>query len=517
MSDYLNQWELLHLTFSYLDKPSNARNARVCKAWTDPALSHVWCVMESEEIARALQMLLNMCKTVIGSTKKYSLDFQRPLCRQDWDCLLPNFGRIQTISSLLVVKPVLELSRDAVHEIAATRPEIVIFPRLQCLEGDIREWHMDPCFMQSSVTNLTLGLSQANLRDISCMTYHVVDRMPLIRHIRIRASELPQSGFVIEICRLVGVACLSRLKHLHTVSLNNYGTTVILRSSLLPPGPFAPAIEPHAFPSLKALAIAASLEELTSIYVHATFPLSREPGYLRDFLKTTSIACTSLDDVFISLGPHGDIDRENAKRVRSLEFGDIAPLLDFQRLTSFNIRDAHPIRITDEEVNELASRLPSIQKLRLTVNPSFMSPPSLSLRALLPFAQHCGELTELGLCISCDLTASLKLPRSDVSFRKLSFLDLSASQISTSRSLRLNSALFLSRLVRKGTRIKTMYTPRPHDPHWIDARHDRTYQKRMQEVSRMVPLLIEVRKEDLEEVDALRRENGHLKSLLASR
>ena len=34
--------EIIALIFSFLDTQSNARNALVCKAWSDPALDNVW-------------------------------------------------------------------------------------------------------------------------------------------------------------------------------------------------------------------------------------------------------------------------------------------------------------------------------------------------------------------------------------------------------------------------------------------------------------------------------------------
>ncbi|THH21519.1 hypothetical protein EW146_g27 [Bondarzewia mesenterica] len=437
MPDYLTLWELLHHTFSFLDKASNARNARVCRAWTEPALDQVWTLSDHF------------------------------------------FAKIGTASY-------------------RTSDEYIVFAlspmEAQWLSSRKRRYTKLQQLGQTLPFSLDFNVWKANLRDILWMARHVVNRMPLIRHICIEARKLSQPGVVDQLCCLVRdlsrletidlpppclqsslVSSFSRLEHLRTVSI---GVLPVAQGEL---SKFLGDLvvhdmEPCAFPSLNALSfIASSLEDaakllsspqltisqLTSVRLCATFPVPRNPGYLRDFLTTISIGCTSLDELDIYLEPASEIMKEKAERIRSLNFGDIISLLQFQRLTKFTIRDARPIRITDEEISQLAERWPSLQKLSLNPCPALFSPPSLSLRALIAFAQHCSELTELGLCLDCDPPIHFDLSRSSVSFHKLSLLDLGASHISKSQSqsLRVNAALFLSRLVRKSTEIKSLYNP----------------------------------------------------------
>lgn len=40
--------EILRTIFSFLDKPSNARNARIRKDWSPVALDHVWAEAEPD-------------------------------------------------------------------------------------------------------------------------------------------------------------------------------------------------------------------------------------------------------------------------------------------------------------------------------------------------------------------------------------------------------------------------------------------------------------------------------------
>jgi len=72
-------------------------------------------------------------------------------------------------------------------------------------------------------------------------------------------------------------------------------------------------------------------------------------------------------------------------------------VLSFLNLTAFEIMHKYPVNITLEEVEELASRWPSLEMLSLNEEPLVMHDFTLDLRALIPFARHCPKLRRLGL------------------------------------------------------------------------------------------------------------------------
>ena len=88
---------------------------------------------------------------------------------------------------------------------------------------------------------------------------------------------------------------------------------------------------------------------------------------------------------------------------------DIRPLYAFRNLHTVELREAYNFQLTDDEMLEMALAWPRLRHLSL--NPIFqmleendyltvdggVPPPVTTLRALVHFARHCPELTDLGL------------------------------------------------------------------------------------------------------------------------
>lgn len=68
--------ELLELVFSFLNAQDNARNARVCKAWTQVALDLLW--REVDHLPRLLSLL---APTEDCTEGRVSFTFESPVLR----------------------------------------------------------------------------------------------------------------------------------------------------------------------------------------------------------------------------------------------------------------------------------------------------------------------------------------------------------------------------------------------------------------------------------------------------
>lgn len=126
----------------------------------------------------------------------------------------------------------------------------------------------------------------------------------------------------------------------------------------------------------------------------------------------------------------------------------------------------HPVQITQAQVTTLASQWPSLQALYLACEPvSLTTPSTLTLHALLPFAHHCPDLTELGLFVDASSVADLpdsfssepslvSRTRSEagdiVQFKTLSTLCMGVSDIRDEGTV----ALFLSHICSLGVEME---------------------------------------------------------------
>ncbi|OBZ72752.1 hypothetical protein A0H81_06680 [Grifola frondosa] len=112
-----------------------------------------------------------------------------------------------------------------------------------------------------------------------------------------------------------------------------------------------------------------------------------------------------------------------------------------------------PLVISYDEIEELASRWPSLEVLMLNCDPMpALEEPPIDLRALIPFARHCPNLRQLGLYLSGsaanldEYSKELTEKGPLVPFRHLDILSVGLSTISEPGPV----ALFLSQLCPLG-------------------------------------------------------------------
>ena len=191
-------------------------------------------------------------------------------------------------------------------------------------------------------------------------------------------------------------------------------------------------------------------------------------------------------------------------------------------LREFTLTYDHPVEITRDQIETIASKWPSLESFILACEPVHLTAPcTLTLLALLPFARYCPNIRILGLFINAS-TADLPMTTSSSTrasmtnsikrFQNLTKLSMGVSQIKDEGSV----ALFLSHLLPLGCDIECGVTwhsdldDMAHEEGDINqemcAQLIKEVGKRCagwNEVGRMLPLLIRLRMEERERLKGL--------------
>jgi hypothetical protein len=245
------------------------------------------------------------------------------------------------------------------------------------------------------------------------------------------------------------VSELSRKKHVKTIQIDQFNGFIEKEDV----DPYAPILEQGAFPALRHIDITACLGDIVRFmkadfapinirYLYINDYTEFEPRELRTLLVTLSEHCCLLSELHIQL-LHIPQKLELVS-ANQITFETLRPVLSFPNLTIFEIMHKYPVIITLEEIEELASRWPSLENLYLNEEPLVMDDFTLDLRALIPFARHCPKLRGLGLFMDAT-TAPEVCPKEGLK----PFTALKRLRVGTSIAHNLNVgtvAVFLNRL-----------------------------------------------------------------------
>lgn len=198
------------------------------------------------------------------------------------------------------------------------------------------------------------------------------------------------------------------------------------------PGRFVPDLKVGSFPSLRELSFTATLSDATALIRHPHFPSHNLaclrlyaifPLRDRDFIHFSTAAadlCPDIKELAIFVDDHSPHARLH------IQFFELAPLLHLRKLACLNIHYLHPIHMSDQDVKDLASNVPYLERLHITTaEPSFVHPRTLpSLPTLTQFARHCPLLRDLTLCLDVTDNDVDALSGAPLLFRSLERLKL---------------------------------------------------------------------------------------------
>ena len=331
-------------------------------------------------------------------------------------------------------------------------------------------------FQHSSVTSFAVYLHRTAAYPIATFFKEVMQRMPRLRTLDLRFSfpaheiqddllklfrglprlkkvVLPMYSYTTTV-----MECLSEMADLDTIQfefLHSQG-----RGDIEDVMHFNPKLQEGAFPALTDLSLNVKLTDmtrflctsfapsnLTTLYVHTLTASS--PADVSDFLTVVAENCQLLMRLYLDFITSEDIPPN--LELPSVTWQTLRPLLDCSNLIEFEVRWDRPFRLTQDDIEELASKWPSIETLMLNCEPVYADgEPTLDLFALVPFARHCPKLIELGLYLSGSAdTGSVPPTAAPRPFQSLQRLALGTSPVADAG----RAALFLSELCPRACEV----------------------------------------------------------------
>ncbi|KAF9221170.1 hypothetical protein BS17DRAFT_803698 [Gyrodon lividus] len=525
--------ELVDIIFNCLDRKTNVTTACVCKQWSEIALDVIW-----REVDDLIQLfsLLKPIHRAEHLTERYRYVFDVLPEANDWF----RFQRYASRVRCLRFRP--EKYRGDIvallDDVARTRTSLEILPNLHTLEWIyVRDDHMERCklFLHRQLRYLTVTApSKYRSRpdfytDLCARAPHLhtldlliqfpgepmKDELPmLLRNLpELRKIVLPEFHFTSFV-----IQELSRAKNIGVVEFSHdfdlgYGDPRNVET-------FAPVLTEGAFPSLWDLNLAAKIVDvdhffrssfapinITSLYINAYE--DNCPSEVYSFLVALSQQCQLLLKLHIQLY-HKEFPAADLVPEKQLSYETIKPVLTFPNLVTFELVHKCPLKITLDEIEELASRWPSLESLMLNAEPLHLDEDAftLDLRALLPFARHCPSLWRLGLYINATEADIPSVHSSVEPFRSLRVLSLGTSQARDQGAV----STFLSRVCPPGCRLEVGITWDDFGP--LDNRileDDLRFELHQRGASwkaieNLLPVLIQLRREEKERSRALQEE-----------
>lgn len=389
-----------------------------------------------------------------------------------------------------------ETYRDAFNAIAMTRPYLVILPNLRILEWDIPETdglsliRDSPLFMHKDITRVLFSFHSS--KDVATYIQTVHSQMPNLSHVHLKETPYRSEDNITElfsgIPRLQSVviptsqlapkviATLSKLAHLSKITATmkedpKHGFCGEI-------GNVSHFLEVGTFPSLAVLDITIPWKYFASsgfmpgtireFTIRSYSLLVATPNAVHDILSALANNCKRLQNISLQLLDIGAVGVIPADPVT---FDALRPVLSLSQLTAFRIAHQDPIHLTMDDMEELASTCHALEVLDLNMAPLAMNYNQLPIQALLPFARHCPNMTELGLFLGAtpsnfNISANLR------PFRRLERLLVGTSDISNNVIV----ADFLEKICPAGVVISCR-----HDialPDMYVKRNQKRYQKK---------------------------------------
>ncbi|KJA27935.1 hypothetical protein HYPSUDRAFT_129875 [Hypholoma sublateritium FD-334 SS-4] len=413
------------MIFGFADPAVNAVNAQVCKLWLNLALDALW--EEIDDLPRLLSILSPLKRDM--DSRYY--EFEHPPSENDWKRFEKYATRVRRLNNCHEFS----LGDDAFEILDQTRRRLEILPNLRALKWGVwEELRGISIFMHSRVRKFAINLRKRQPLQIFFMD--VVARMPDLAILDI-SSMIParyiqedlihllqglpklQSVTLPCFCFTTKIAeCLSHAEHLSSVDFHyDYDSEQVIGGSA-DVALFNPTFIEGAFPLLSRLSILVNFDDAAR-FVETPFSPNKLAHYYNDSYYSIdspdSVRCllSALSENYQLLE---ELELSSSLYPRTINLTDnpgyitldtLRPIFKLPHLVIFQLHHLYPLLMTQEDVECLASSCPALENLSLGVSTVYLTEATLTLSALIPFAQHCPNLKYLGLFM--DATA-IKVP-----------------------------------------------------------------------------------------------------------
>ncbi|CAE6422710.1 unnamed protein product [Rhizoctonia solani] len=467
--------DVLRTIFDWADTPTRAAGAAVSRRFMRPALAALW-----HKPAKIFDVL-NLIAPLEREPSMLSYCFARPIMPSDWarftEIYAPLIHEIQYTPAWSTVSK--KLSASVFDDLSRSRLQLHILPNLTSLQWypnstqDLRQCEI---FLSPSLRSLDVSIPTVEEAYIEAFFAMTKFRAPNLRvfqfECQLRVTNVEQW-----LCDL-----LETCKSLRGLGLSHYflTTNVLASASKLPEleeillwsrspvgeiedvmGLDMHQLQRGSFPKLHEFSLDASLAQMrtfvsmpafnpeTLTYLHVTSIEIERPNDIQNFLELLVDVCHPLETLVLSMlvkwveiTPPPRITMEH-----------IRPILNFKRLLDFDVTYNYPFYVTDADLKHIASSWPTLRTLMLSEYPYFCSDdielPSLG--SLIPFAEHCPNLVNLGLFVNASLPVTL--PSTAIKpFEKLQLLNFGQSYIQENDVV--GVASLVSRLCDPSVQIK---------------------------------------------------------------
>jgi hypothetical protein len=201
------------------------------------------------------------------------------------------------------------------------------------------------------------------------------------------------------------------MEHLDTLDINTEDDWAFENEESIEA--FAPCLAEGAFPSLRSLSLRAHLGDvsqfmkssfaphaITRIVIQSRSPSPETSFAVGSFLSILASKCPNLGDISLIFLISVTVISEDPFPHHVITYDALRSIFR-QALTKFEISHPYPLRVTLDDINDIASRCPSLVTIILNCGPVILdSDLQLSLAALAPFARRCPSIKCIGLFFS---------------------------------------------------------------------------------------------------------------------
>ncbi|KAK7438175.1 hypothetical protein VKT23_018105 [Stygiomarasmius scandens] len=433
--------EILEQIFQNCDKSSLKNCVVVGKRWSEVALDVLWYeVTDMDTLLAPLGQIISRSRTVSErgpngwpsrSVSEMIYEFSPPPTHQNWLRFHHHYAprvrilRLEDHSGDIKVPKLVNLLRH----IRTCGP---ILPKLRAIHwiGLSSLGLAEPLFTfaHEGIQELTVEDTEDYCTANSVFCEAIQTYMPHL--INLSLDLQPALEYIQPVCNVVkglsnlqsvtipsfsdasdAISALSHLKGLKKLHLTQSNAVTELHDHVDPPRVY--------FPALESLDISYDYQTASRFFcskiphlrsIHVSTSVGEQPSHVQILLSSISRACPCV-----------------AQALR--------PILQVPSISTFEIEHPFPADFGLEDVTEIATAWPNLKSLKLCCDPFVSQQPTskqLDLRAILPFAQHCPQIEQLGLLInakSSSMPSNAEIDALPSLFKKLQIFSVGISEI----------------------------------------------------------------------------------------